>query len=80
MNYRKWRGVSRVMSALSCIFLLIGFLLKPRNIPMLAVGIAFFAAGFALSALKLKCPDCGTSIPDRFGVRSDCCPKCGKKL
>ena len=32
MNYRKWSIVSRILSLLSCVFLLIGLLSQPRNV------------------------------------------------
>ena len=79
MNYRKWRIVSRILSLLSCVFLLIGLLSQPRNVAML-VGILLMTAGFIVSATKLKCPECGTSVPEHFGMKVERCPKCGAKL
>ena len=64
MNYRKWSIVSRILSLLSCVFLLIGLLSQPRNVAMLVLGIFFMTAGFIVSATKLKCPECGASVPE----------------
>lgn len=80
MNYRKWSIVSRILSLLSCVFLLIGLLSQPRNVAMLVLGVFFMTAGFIVSATKLKCPECGASVPERFGMKVEKCPRCGAKL
>ena len=47
---------------------------------MLVLGIFFMTAGFIVSATKLKCPECGASVPERFGMKVEKCPRCGAKL
>ena len=56
MNYRKWSIVSRILSLLSCVFLLIGLLSQPRNVAMLVLGIFFMTAGFTRIGNQAQVP------------------------
>lgn len=79
MGYHAWCWIVRGIGLLGGIILAAG-MLNGNNTILCLVGIAILFIAVIVSAMKLKCPECGKHIPEKVNMRIKMCPHCGKPL
>ena len=55
-------------------------MLNGKNALLCLIGVGILLIALAVSAMKLKCPECGRRIPERVNMKVEVCPYCGKEL
>jgi len=79
MGYRAWCWIVRGIGLLGGILLAAG-LLNDKSVLLCLMGFLFLITALVVSAIKLKCPECGKRIPERVNMKIEVCPHCGKPL
>ncbi len=79
MRYHEWCWVVRGIGLLGGIVLAAG-MLNEKNIFLCLIGVSFLLIALVVSAVKLRCPECGKRIPEQVHMRIEVCPHCGKPL
>ncbi len=84
LTYRKWCWVSRVIAVAGIAFVVAGVftsggVLSFRSV-LTDIGLGLLVLMAVLATVTLKCPKCGTRIPEGLSHKIVRCPHCDRDL